>query len=54
MPMKHLTVKFSPTTKEVQEISPNIKGTTRDRISEENLFSLFTADIIKQKIKFIR
>ena len=54
--MKNVIVKFSKTTKEVRKIEePEAsKKSTLQRIDEEALFNLFTADIMKLKKKFFR
>ena len=53
--MKRLVVKFSTATKEIKEVA--IQSHPKDEnkpIDEEALFNLFTANIMKQKKKFIR
>lgn len=50
--MKKNILKF-PDIKKIIHLS-GIKPETMIRIDEEGLFNLFTADIIKMKIKFTR
>jgi hypothetical protein len=54
--MKSAIVKFSKSTKEVKEVEQvgKNKKSMKQRIDEERLFNLFTADIMKLKKKFIR
>jgi len=54
--MKSAIVKFSPSTKEVTKVKLRRKEKTpvRRRIDEEDLFNLFTANIMKLKKKFVR
>ena len=54
--MKSVIIKFSKTTKEVKKIEEPeaLKKSSLQRINEEALFNLFTADIMKLKKKFFR
>jgi hypothetical protein len=54
--MKNLFVKFSTANNEVENVVPAGKPATapKERIDEEGLFSLFTANIIKLKKRFTR
>lgn len=53
--MKKPIIKYTFRAKEQKDVELNgVKAQSITRIDEESLFNLFTADIMKMKIKFTR